>query len=101
MFFTANAAFAHPPSKIEASVDGEMVNVTIMHNVKDRANHYIYKVVVTLNDKEIIDKRETRQLDDEKQVEVFEIPGLKAGDKLTVEATCNKYGSKTLELTVQ
>lgn len=101
MFFIPAAALAHPPSKIEASVEGETVKVTIIHNVKDKTTHYIEEVTLTLNDKELIDKKETTQLDNSKQIEVFEIPGLKAGDTLVIKATCNKFGSKKLKLTVK
>lgn len=101
VLFTAQSAFAHPPSKIEAEVKGETLTVTVMHNVKNPLNHYIKEIVVKLNDKEVVDKKETRQVDNEKQIGVFEIPGLKSGDNLSIKATCNRYGSKTLKMTVK
>ncbi|MCL2334771.1 MAG: hypothetical protein FWC57_01755 [Endomicrobia bacterium] len=101
VFFAAQTAFAHPPSKIEITPKGETLAVTVTHNVKDPTKHYIKEVVVTVNGKEAADKKETRQTHTKTQTASFDIPGLKSGDKVSVKATCNLYGSKTVEITVQ
>jgi len=101
VFFMAESAFAHPPSKIEAETKGETLTVTVMHDVKNPLKHYIKEIVVKVNGKEAVDKKYTGQVDNDKHLGVFEISGLKSGDKLSITATCNMYGSKTLETTVK
>ena len=101
IFLSASVAFAHPPSKIETLIEGDKLTVTLIHDVKDPAKHYIEEVVVKLNGNKVIDKKETRQLDNDKQIEVFEITGLKSGDEISIKGTCNKFGSKTEKIKIQ
>ncbi len=58
----AQAAYAHPPSKVEATFDSatKILTAAIFHPVENPQNHYIIKVDVGLNEKEIIEHQISR-----------------------------------------
>ena len=53
----ASTAYAHPPSDIKIDFDPKikMLHAVIIHNTSNPLNHYINKVDVGLNGKEIIE----------------------------------------------
>ncbi|MCK9340504.1 MAG: hypothetical protein GX056_04760 [Synergistaceae bacterium] len=86
--------YAHPAEKIELKWDeaASVLDVSIVHPVKNTANHYISKIVVSVDGKEIEEKTLKSQSDVKTEHVLFEIKDLKKGSKIEVEATCNVFG---------
>jgi hypothetical protein len=98
-----SAAYAHPPSDIKITFDGrtKMLKAVIMHNTSNPLNHYIKKVDIGLNDKEIIEQAISREDNFESQTVSYLIPDAKEGDVLSVEAYCSISGKLQKEITVK
>jgi len=94
---------ATPPSDIIFYFDvaAHMVRVDILHETQNPKEHYICNVVVSVNGKKTITQTATEQTGADKQSLAWVIPGLKAGDKVSVDADCNKYGDMTKEAVVK
>lgn len=88
--------FAHPPSEIELGFDPfeYALWATILHSVSNASKHYIYKVTVELNGKEIIKQEFKTQWSDKEQLVVYKIPDAQHGDEITVNAYCSISGKK-------
>lgn len=98
--FLPTQAFSHPASKVILSVEGNILHVTVQHNVGNPQTHYINKIIVTLNEKKIITQLFFLQTDNTQKVSYI-IPSLKSGDTITVEASCNRGGIRKGTITVQ
>lgn len=96
-------AYAHPPSDIKMTFDPatKMLEAVIMHDVNDPAKHFINKVDVGLNGKEIISQALSQQDNKESQTVRYLVPDVKAGDSLSVEGYCNLVGKLEKELKAQ
>ncbi|MGB2600843.1 MAG: hypothetical protein WBD00_07530 [Candidatus Omnitrophota bacterium] len=90
----SQTAFAHAPSKIDLEYNPEtkMLTATIFHSVEDPGKHYIAEITVAVNGKKVIEHRAILQDDKEKQLVSYRLPGVKRGDKITVEAACSING---------
>jgi len=103
-FFWAacSTAYAHPPSDIIITFDSKtkILNAVIMHNVSNPENHFIKKVDVALNDREIIEHKISRQDNNINQTVAYLIPDAKTGDKISVEAHCSISGKTKREIKV-
>lgn len=97
------SVYAHPPGDIEMSFNTEnkMLEVTIPHNSADNSDHFINNVKVYLNDNLHIEQNFIMQTDNEVQYLHYMIPGAKSGDTIRLNAECNKFGSREIELTVE
>ena len=97
------SVYAHPPGDIEMSFNTEnkMLEVTIPHNSNDNSDHFINNVKVYLNDNLHIEQNFIMQTDNEVQYLHYMIPGAKVGDTIRLNAECNKFGSREIELTVE
>jgi len=100
---TTSKAFAHPPSDIKISFDPatKILQATIIHNTSNPASHYIKKVDVGLNGKEIVEQEISRQDNSESQTVSYLIPDAKDGDLLSVEGYCSISGKLTKEIKVE
>ncbi|MFA5199968.1 MAG: hypothetical protein WC442_03555 [Candidatus Omnitrophota bacterium] len=98
-----SSAYAHPPSDIKITFDpqSKMLQAVIMHNVSNPNNHYIKKVDLGLNGKEIITQELSRQDNNESQTVLYFIPDAKAGDLLSVEGYCSISGKLEKEIKAQ
>jgi hypothetical protein len=96
-------AYAHPPTEIIITFDTakSMVYADIMHNTKNPKEHFIYMIQVSVNGKKLIKQEATEQVSPDKQSVAFLIPGLKDGDKVMIDADCNKYGDLQKEAVVK
>jgi desulfoferrodoxin (superoxide reductase-like protein) len=92
----SRAAVAHPPSKIvlEFNAETSILKVAMTHEVKDAAKHYIEKIEIKLNDKEILVQDFLTQQDTEEQTALYHIHDAKQGDTLEVTAHCNVFGKE-------
>ena len=102
VFMIASIAYAHPPSDIKITFDlkTKVLQAIIVHNTSNPAYHYISKVDVGLNGKEIIEHRIPREDNNETQTVSYLIPDVKGGDVLSVEGHCSISGKLKKEITV-
>ncbi len=101
IFFAAvPMAYAHPPSDIRISFDPntKILKAVIMHNTSNPLSHYIEKVDVGLNGKEIIEQLISREDNNESQSVSYLIPDAKDGDTVSVEGYCSISGKLTKEI---
>ena len=98
----ASVAFAHPPSDIKITFDTKtkMLTAVIMHNTSNPVNHYISKVDVGLNGREIISHVISREDNNESQTVAYLIPDVKDKDVISVEGYCSISGKLEKEITV-
>ncbi|HTZ11295.1 MAG TPA: hypothetical protein VMD04_02805 [Candidatus Margulisiibacteriota bacterium] len=98
-----SSAYAHPPSDIIITFNQQtkMLEAVIMHNVSNPENHYIKKVDVGRNGKEIISQEFSRQENNEIQTVHYLITDAKAGDVFSVEGYCSISGKLKKEIKVQ
>ena len=94
------SAFAHPPSDIVITFDPatKILKAVISHNVSNPEKHFIKKVDVGLNGKEIIEHRISKQDNNTAQTVIYLIPDVKSGDSLSVEAYCSVSGKLEKEI---
>ncbi|MDD5356135.1 MAG: hypothetical protein PHY56_06345 [Candidatus Omnitrophica bacterium] len=103
IFIFSSLAYAHPPRDIKITFDPatKMLTAVIMHDVANSLNHYIMKVDVGLNGKDIIEQSISRQDNNESQAVSYLIPDAKTGDILSVEGHCSISGVLKKEITVK
>ncbi|MEO0094964.1 MAG: hypothetical protein ABIL66_03635 [candidate division WOR-3 bacterium] len=94
----ARISYAHPPSDIVAEFDttNKILQVTVQHPVRDAQKHYISKIEIELNGKQIIEQESSRQIDNITQKYLFIIPEAKMEDNISIEAYCSISGKKKL-----
>ena len=102
-FVVTSIAYAHPPYDIKITFDPKtkILNAVIIHNVSNPFNHYIKKVDIGLNGKEIIEHIISKQDNNESQTVSYFIPDVKDGDVLSVEGYCSISGKLEKEITVK
>lgn len=95
-------AYAHPPSDIKISFDPatKMLHAVIIHNTSNPESHYIKKVDVSLNGKEIIGQEISKQDNNESQTVHYLIPDARQGDVISVEGYCSISGKLDKEVKV-
>ncbi|MDD3374741.1 MAG: hypothetical protein PHY73_03330 [Candidatus Omnitrophica bacterium] len=99
----ASAAYAHPPSDIKITFDPEtkILQAIIYHSTSNPAQHYINKIDVALNGKEIISQEISREDNNLTQTASYLISDAKPGDVLSVEGYCSISGKLGKEITVR
>ncbi len=102
LIFLIVPLLAHSPKGVGLEYDSEaqILHVSITHSVNNASQHYIYKVVVDLNGKKIIEQTFKRQDDNEMHKLVYRIAEAQEGDKISVTAFCNISGKKKSDLIV-
>jgi len=104
VFFAAvSTAYAHPPYDIKITFDPntKIVTARIVHNVSNPLNHYIKKVDVGLNGKEIIEHNIFRQDNFDSLMVSYLVPDVKDGDVISVEGYCSISGKLQKEIVVK
>ena len=103
VFIFSSMAYAHPPRDIVITYnpDTKILRAVIMHDVANPLNHYVKKVVVGLNGKDIIEHTLSRQDHVDSQTVDYLISDVKNGDVLSVEGYCSITGQLKEEITVQ
>ena len=96
-------AYAHPPSDIIITYEPatKILHAVIMHNTSNPESHYIKKVDIGLNNKEIIEHKISREDNNTSQTVSYLIPDAKIGDKISVEAHCSISGKLKKEIEVK
>ena len=96
------SAYAHPPINIVITYDlqSRVLRAAIKHNVNDPKRHYIKKVDVCINGKEVLTHKLSRQDNGTIQIVAYIIPDAKPGDELSVEAYCSIQGKLEKKIAV-
>ncbi|RJP27188.1 MAG: hypothetical protein C4533_08250 [Candidatus Omnitrophota bacterium] len=96
VLFFASSVFAHPPTRIEISYDKStsILTAKITHPVEDPDRHYVSKVDVAVNGKEILEHKLSRQDNADYRIVTYLIPDVKEGDTISVEGYCSIMGKK-------
>jgi len=102
MMFSATLSYAHPPKDIEMQYDQErsIPHVAMVHISRDFYDHYIRKIVVYKNDKEIKTVANHKQINPkgfEKEISLE----AEAEDSLLVKIYCSDGGVGTAALIVE
>ncbi len=97
------AAYAHPPSDIIISYDAgsHTLKAIIAHPVSNPKGHYIKKVDIALNGKEICELKFVQQDNNKTQTITYVISGVRPKDRLSVEAYCSISGKLKKEIEVK
>ena len=97
------SGIAHAPNKIIVHYDLEKqeVRVTMVHPTPNVVKHTIDKLLIFLNEEELIVQKFKKQKLPKQQEALFTIPGLKINDTVTLIAYCNKYGKKKVTINVK
>ncbi|HOW58133.1 MAG TPA: hypothetical protein PLO78_00240 [Candidatus Omnitrophota bacterium] len=95
-------SYAHPPSVIKIQFDPatQILKAVIEHQVSNPKTHYIGKVDIGLNGKEVQTLTFTSQKDRASQLVEIKMNGVKSGDILSVEGYCNLSGKLVEEIKV-
>ena len=96
-------AYAHPPTDIIITFDPatKMVKAVIVHPVSNPQGHFIKKVDVGLNGKEIIEQQISRQDTTTEQSVCYLVPDAKPGDTISVEGYCSISGTLKKEIKIE
>jgi hypothetical protein len=88
------SAYAHTPSDMKITFDPatKVLKLVIMHDVPDPALHYIGRVNVDLNGKEVINDKLSHQDNNTSETLSYTIPNAKPGDIITVYVRCSIIG---------
>ena len=102
ILFLFSSAFAHPPSDITITFDPntKILKALIAHSVSNPRTHFILKVDIGLNGREIIEQTISRQDNAEGQSVSFYIPDASVGDTLSVEGYCSISGKLKKQIQV-
>lgn len=93
-------AFAHKPSEIDVVIEGSRIEIEVRHPVRNPQKHYVDRIIILHNDKKIIEQGFSLQIEDI-QIAVYNVPSLKDGDVLDIEATCNVFGKLKKQIIVE
>lgn len=99
----AGGVLAHAPKNVEAEfdTDKQILTVTVFHDVKDAAKHFIDEISVELNGKDIIEQKLLAQESLEKIAVVYRITDAGVGDEIEVSAACNISGKKKTTVKIE
>jgi desulfoferrodoxin (superoxide reductase-like protein) len=70
----------------------QVLTIKVLHQVKDPADHFIRRIGIKTNDNVAVSIDYTRQTDKEGLDEAFTFSKICEGSKISVKATCNKFG---------
>ncbi|MDD2756315.1 MAG: hypothetical protein PHS80_12420, partial [Methanothrix sp.] len=93
---------AHPPSQVSLAYDSQnqSLKVTTTHQVSDPTSHYIFRIDILKNGKQVITKEYTSQPSSSTFSYDYPLNASK-GDVLKATAYCVIAGSKSSEITVE
>ena len=93
---------AHPASEVTLSYNAEtmILKVGFSHKVRIADDHFIYKITVRLNGKDMISQEVGRQSSPEGGELIYKIIDAAPGDRIKVVTRCNKGGNKSAEIVI-
>ncbi len=102
LLFLQPLLYAHPPGDVdlEFNLEEHLLTVRVQHHTEAPLVHYINKIVVELNDNEMIVQRFKKQPTKNIQIAVYKMIDAKIDDVIQVTAYCNINGKKKETLVV-
>lgn len=99
---SSSAALAHPPSDIKTQYDPatQTLKAVIEHPVSNASTHYIDKVDISINGKEVQELKFQSQETPGSQTLEIQLKDVKSGDLLSVEGYCNLSGKLEKEIKI-
>ncbi|MBP1677334.1 MAG: hypothetical protein H6Q20_1893 [Bacteroidetes bacterium] len=94
-------ANADPAKKVNLTYQNGKLKIEAIHRVKDVKTHYIDKIVVKVDGKDVKTLALKSQSSNDAETLELVIPEIKKGSKIEVTTRCNEFGSKTGKLTVE
>ena len=103
LFYQVGIAFSHAPSRLEMNYDKEsrILSLNFKHKVRNPERHFVYRVRVRLNKKDVIEQNLDRQDTENGGSLVYKINGAKSGDLIEVRLNCNEGGGKSGKLSIE
>ncbi|MFC2091234.1 hypothetical protein ACFLTD_00490 [Elusimicrobiota bacterium] len=98
-----SVSLAHPPGEISMGFDMDkmVLNLQVMHKVKDARKHYIEYVKVYVGGELIILQNFKGQYNNEYHKAYFYMPDINSEEEIVVEAKCNFAGKLKQKITIQ
>jgi hypothetical protein len=89
---------ADPAKKVTLSYNDGKLKIVAYHPVRNVKKHYIDKITITVDSKEVkvIKPTEQSNLQDE-TIEIV-VPEIKTGSTVEVKTHCNEFGNKSAKL---
>lgn len=102
LLLSAGFVKADPPKSVNLSYNAETGKLKIesIHKVKNVEEHYIDKIVISVNDKEVKTIKPTKQTSLASDVQEVSVPEIKKGVTVHVSSRCNRFGTKTADLKI-
>lgn len=102
LFIAAGPVYATPPREINLDFDLEkgVLSIEMLHVSHDRNGHYIRKVVILRNGKEIKSIHNRQQVDPSHFLLEVSMEAV-VGDTIEIKALCAGGGSKTAQMKVE
>jgi len=93
--FFAGRALADPPKNILLGFNPatHLLQVNVLHPTRNLKMHFINKVIVTVNGKEVFNQLFPGQTNRGGLKAEYNLPNVVSGSKIEVTASCNRYGS--------
>ena len=103
LLFCSTVLFAHPAEEIVLKYDSDtnLLSIRINHESGNFNKHFIEKVRVSVNKKEIVVQSFNSQDDLEKLELQYKIYNLKKGNVISVDTKCNIFGKKAASLEIE
>ncbi|MDR1916507.1 MAG: hypothetical protein LBQ58_08040 [Synergistaceae bacterium] len=101
VFCGASVAFSHPPKEISLLWKPEgVLSVKVAHLVDNPEKHYVFRIIVYVNDKITAEREYKSQQSAEALTDSFSLGALPSGTNIKVEARCIIMGSAVSSIVV-
>jgi hypothetical protein len=108
--FTVASLYSHPPSGAKFKYDDTsdtgtgILSVTVKHDVKksrvnDPEKHFVKEVILSVNGNKVEKQTFSKQDSSDGLQVIFKVI-LKYGDRITIKASCNLGGKKTVNFVI-
>ena len=100
---TNGTVSAHPPTKVNIEFDKEtkILHVRFEHKVRNATDHFIYRILVRINEKDVIEQKVEIQDDKNGGYLTYKINHAVEGDAVEVQLDCVKGGKKSGKLLIE
>lgn len=103
IFCEVGIGYSHAPSKLDLDFDKDtqILSLTFEHRVRNPERHFVYRVRVRLNKKDVIEQKLDRQDTENGGSLIYKINGAKSGDVIEVRLNCMEGGSKSGKMSIE
>jgi hypothetical protein len=89
---------ADPAKKVTLSYKDGKLKIVADHPVKNVKKHYIDKIIIMVDEKEVNVIKPTEQSTSQAETIEIAVPEIKAGSLVRVKTHCNEFGTKSAKL---